>query len=113
MVTNGLSGRARGASAGTTGGLLKRLGRALLWLLVVVLLLRGLAGVLGPRDPGRMVQASRPASIAWPDDEARAFAAEFARAYLGFQPGHAEQSAGGTGVRGAGAGELDRAGVRR
>jgi hypothetical protein len=77
----------------TPGGLLKRLGRALLWVLVVVLLLRGLAGVLEPRDPGRVVQAPRPASIAWPDDEARAFAAEFARAYLSFRPGHADQAA--------------------
>ena len=35
----------------TAGGLVKRLGRALLWLLVVVLLLRGLASVLEPREP--------------------------------------------------------------
>lgn len=83
----------RGSFVRTPGGLLQRFGRALLWLLVAVLLLRGLAGVLGPRDPGRVVQARRPASIAWPDDEARAFAAEFARAYLSFRPRHADQSA--------------------
>src|SRR3954447_14246430 len=93
MVTGGLSGRVRGSLVPTSGGLLKRLGRVLLWLLVVVLLLRGLAGVLDPRAQGRVVQAPRPASIAWPDDEARAFAAGFARAYLSFRPRHADQSA--------------------
>ena len=35
----------------TAGGLVKRLGRAVLWLLVLVLLLRGLASVLEPREP--------------------------------------------------------------
>jgi hypothetical protein len=83
----------RGSLVRTPGGLLKRFGRALLWLLVMVLLLRGLAGVLEPRESGRVVQAPRAASIAWPDDEARAFAAEFARAYLSFRPLHADESA--------------------
>src|SRR5829696_5740046 len=45
----------RGSGIGTAGGLVKRLGRALLWLLVVVLLLRGLAGVLAPREPAAVV----------------------------------------------------------
>jgi hypothetical protein len=76
----------------TAGGLVKRLGRALLWLLVMVLLLRGLASVLEPREPARPVQAPRPAPT-WPDDEARAFAADFARAYLSVSPNHADASA--------------------
>jgi len=70
----------------TPGGLLKRLGRALLWTLVLVLLVRGLAGVLEPRDPASVVQAPRSASASWPDDASRAFAADFARAYLSFSP---------------------------
>ena len=70
----------------TPGGLVKRLGRAVLWLLVLVLLLRGLASVLAPREPAVVVQSHRSTATAWPDDDARAFAAEFARAYLTYSP---------------------------
>ncbi len=70
----------------TPSAVLKRLGRFVLWLLAVVLLLRGLAGVLAPREPAAVVGAPRPAPAAWPDDEARAFAADFARAYLSYSP---------------------------
>src|SRR4051794_14339171 len=73
----------------TAGGLVRRLGRALLWVLVVVLLVRGLASVLEPREPAAVVQAPRPAST-WPDDDARAFAADFARAYLSYSPKRAD-----------------------
>ena len=52
----------------TPAGLVKRLGRALLWLLVLVLLLRGLASVLGPREPAAVVQPP-PVASAWPDDD--------------------------------------------
>src|SRR4051794_23215211 len=76
----------------TAGGLVNRLGRALLWLLVVVLLLRGLGSVLELRDAKPVVQAPRPAP-AWPDDDARAFAADFARAYFSFSPRRADASA--------------------
>src|SRR3954447_19993748 len=76
----------------TAGGLVNRLGRALLWLLVVVLLLRGLGSVLEPREAARPVQAPRLVP-AWPDDDARAFAADFARVYLSFSPRHADASA--------------------
>ena len=98
----------------TPGGLAKRLGRAVLWLLVLVLLLRGLASVMEPREPAAAAAAPKPAAAAWPDDGARAFAADFARAYLTYSPKDPEASA--TAVRafvGAGAGELGRAGVRR
>jgi hypothetical protein len=77
----------------TPGGFVKRLGRALLWLLVLVLLLRGLASVLEPRDPARVAPASRPAPVPWPDDDARAFAADFARAYLSYSPARPDASA--------------------
>jgi Conjugative transposon protein TcpC len=58
----------------------------LLWLLVAVLLIRGVSDVLAPRTPeaaGRSAPAARPA---WPDDEARAFAVAFARGYLSYSP---------------------------
>jgi hypothetical protein len=66
--------------------LLQRIGGGLLWAVVVVLLLRGLAGVFARPEPTRSVRVMRPAVTAWPDDEARAFAADFARAYLTFSP---------------------------
>jgi conjugative transposon protein TcpC len=77
----------------TPGGLAKRLGRAVLWLLVLVLLLRGLAGVMEPRTPATVASASKPATVAWPDDQTRAFAADFARAYLTFDPKDPDASA--------------------
>ena len=80
----------------------------------LVLLLRGLASVLEPRRPATVASAPKPAVAAWPDDEARAFAADFARAYLTYSPEDPDASASrDPRVRGAGAGELGRAGVRR
>lgn len=68
----------------TPADVFRRLGRGLLWLLVIVLLARGLTSMLATDDA-----ASRPvvkplvhATPTWPDDEARTFAADFARAYL-------------------------------
>src|SRR3954454_21360109 len=85
-------GGSRVPAVRTAGGLVNRLGRALLWMLVVVLLLRGLASGLEPRDAKPVVQAPRPAP-GWPDGDARAFAADFARAYLSFSPRRADASA--------------------
>src|SRR4051812_32495471 len=64
----------------------------LLWLLVLVLLLRGLAGVVVPREAAPTAPVVKASSPVWPDDAARAFAADFARAYLGFS-GDPEASA--------------------
>jgi hypothetical protein len=86
-------GRSRVPVIRTAGGLVKRLGRALLWMLVVVLLLRGLASVLEPREPTPAVQAPRAAAAWWPDDETRAFAADFAWAYLSYTPRQPDVSA--------------------
>jgi hypothetical protein len=69
-------------------------GRMVLWCLVGVLLLRGAGDVLATspaREPVRQVH--RAASASWPDDQARAFAAQFARAYLGYSPRHASGDA--------------------
>jgi hypothetical protein len=77
----------------TPGGVLKGVGRALLWALVVILLLRGVAGVLAQdTDAPASRPPARPAAAAvWPDDAARAFAADFARAYLSWSPEHPER----------------------
>ena len=68
----------------TPADLFKRLGRGLLWLLAIVLLARGLASLLatdGAASP-TVVKPLAHTTAAWPDEEARAFAADFARAYL-------------------------------
>ena len=77
----------------TPSGLAKRLGRAVLWLLVLVLLLRGLASVMEPQRAGRGDRGAAAAAVAWPDDDARAFAADFARAYLTYSPSDPDASA--------------------
>ncbi|MBE2317826.1 conjugal transfer protein [Solirubrobacter sp. CPCC 204708] len=76
----------------TPGGLVKRLGRAVLWLLVLVLLLRGVASVMEPRRPGAVAATAKPAVASWPDDEVRAFASDFARAYLTYNAKDPEAS---------------------
>src|SRR4051812_1092176 len=65
--------------------LVRRLGRAVLWMALAVVLLRGLTATLATRQTS---VAARGASTApaWPDDAARAFAAEFATAYLDQPP---------------------------
>src|SRR5262249_57360995 len=42
--------------------------------------------VVGCRAPEQPARVVRPTVPAWPDDQARAFAADFARAYLTFAP---------------------------
>jgi hypothetical protein len=74
----------------TPGELLARLGRLVLWLAVVLLLARGAADLFATHRP-----TTRPGRtgerVVWPDDAARAFAVEFASAYLhhsgGDEPG--------------------------
>src|ERR1700754_4716336 len=65
----------------------------LLWLLVLVLLLRGLASVMAPRQAPAVTRVVRPAAVTWPDDSARAFAADFTRAYLSYSPQDPDGSA--------------------
>jgi hypothetical protein len=81
------------SGASTPSALLARLGRMVLWLLVLVLLIRGAADVLARREPAPAVRAVPAARVAWPDDEARAFAVDFARAYLSYSPRAPERSA--------------------
>lgn len=61
-------------------------GRAVLWLCIGVVLVRGLGDVFGGSGaPARRAPHDVPGR--WPDDRARAFAVEFAHAYLSWQPG--------------------------
>jgi Conjugative transposon protein TcpC len=77
----------------TPGGLLRGVGRGVLWALVLILLLRGVAGVLAQDTSAPSpAPAARPAAAAvWPDDAARSFAVDFARAYLSWSPAHPER----------------------
>lgn len=65
----------------TTGDWAKLAGRVVLWALVVILLLRGLASVVRPA-PEPLAPAPSPEATAIRDDEARAYAAAFAKRYL-------------------------------
>lgn len=67
-------------------------GRLVLWSAVVLLLVRGAADVLATTPAPRPVAAARvQLAAAWPDDAARAFAADFTRAYLSYSPRHARR----------------------
>jgi hypothetical protein len=72
---------------------LKGLGRALLWVFVAVLLIRGAADLFEREPPAAAVRGAPAVPMAWPDDEARAFAVEFARAYLSYSPREPQRSA--------------------
>src|SRR4051812_20629252 len=75
----------RGRPARTHRELLARLGRGVLWLAVLVVLLRGVAGIVAtPRETASARRAG-PVPV-WPDDAARALAAEFAASYLRVDP---------------------------
>ncbi|MDQ3767911.1 MAG: conjugal transfer protein [Actinomycetota bacterium] len=67
---------------------LRAIGRVVLWAVVGLLLIRGAADILG--GPGAPQAAGPPqgqqGAESWPGSEARAFAADFARAYLTFDP---------------------------
>jgi Conjugative transposon protein TcpC len=83
----------RARAARTPAELARAIGRATLWCLVAVLLLRGAGDVLATPEREPLQAAPREAPGVWPDDEARAFAAQFARAYLGYSPRRPDESA--------------------
>ena len=74
----------RGRPSLSCGGLVARVGRAVLWLAVLVVVVRGIAGIVGsqPQSSAR----HRAPAVVWPNDAARAFAAEFAAGYLRVEP---------------------------
>src|SRR3954453_17769111 len=74
-----------GASSTTWRDVIVRVGRLLLGLGVLFVLVRGLAGMAEAQRPAldrRGTEGAQTASGAWPDDEAAAFAFQFAPAYL-------------------------------
>jgi hypothetical protein len=72
-------------------GLWQPIARGLLWAAVLLVLLRGVADILaGDERATPATSAARPAAAAWPNDEPRAFAISFARAYLTYSPRHPE-----------------------
>jgi Conjugative transposon protein TcpC len=70
----------------TPADLVRVVGRGVLWCVLALLLIRGASDVMAAREPAPVVREARATAGAWPDDEARAFAVEFARAYLGWSP---------------------------
>jgi Conjugative transposon protein TcpC len=81
------SAGARGLAARTPAEVLRLIGRVTLWALLALLLARGAADVLAD-EPSGTASDRRPVRSAavWPDEQARAFAAGFARAYLSYSP---------------------------
>jgi hypothetical protein len=81
------SSRARSVLDRTPAELLRSAGRVLVWCVIAVLLVRGASDVLARREPERGARPERSAvARAWPDDAARAFAVQFAWAYLASSP---------------------------
>ena len=67
----------------------------MLWCVVALLLVRGAGDVLAGDEPPPPATGARAAAVSWPDDEARAFAVDFARAYLSYSPRHPDRYARG------------------
>ena len=66
-----------------------------LWCVVALLLVRGASDVLTGEQPPPRAPGSRAVAASWPDDEARAFAVDFARAYLSYSPRNPDRYARG------------------
>lgn len=75
----------------TAGDLLRAVGRIALWLVLALVLVRGVLSILGG-DGDAQGRSPDPAAAAraFPDAEAEAFAVSFARAYLTWAPGRQE-----------------------
>ena len=82
-------------SVRTSGSMLRSAGRLVLWCVVALLLVRGAGDVLGGDAPAPPATGTRATAMSWPDDEARAFAVDFARAYLSYSPRHPDRYARG------------------
>src|SRR4051794_4611495 len=95
-----LNGESRAPSARapgmrTPGTVVRAFARVVLWCLVAVLLIRGAADLWTRSAPATATATGAFATVpvAWPDDEARAFAVEFTRAYLSYSPRQPERYA--------------------
>ncbi|MCA1680021.1 MAG: conjugal transfer protein [Actinobacteria bacterium] len=72
--------------------LLRRIGRVVLWVSIAIVAARGL-GAIFSGDAASSTQAQAEGALAaqtFPDDEARAYAVQFTRAFLTFTPMHPE-----------------------
>lgn len=76
----------------TRGHALKQCGRALLWLLVLVLLARGAASLVGTGAPRATATAVTERATPAVPDPVRAFAIAFARDYLAYDPARPDRS---------------------
>jgi Conjugative transposon protein TcpC len=82
--------RPAGRRAEPTSVLLRRIGRVVLWVFIAIVVARGL-GAIFRGDPESSTQAQAegsPVAQTFPDDEARAYAVQFTRAFLTFTPAH-------------------------
>jgi hypothetical protein len=75
--------------------MLRSAGRLVLWCVLALLLVRGASDVLAGERPPPPVPGARGTAVSWPDDEARAFAVDFARAYLSYSPRQPDRYARG------------------
>lgn len=73
--------------------LLRAAGRAVLWLFILVVIVRGIGAVLSDDEPAAPVVRETAAEQQFPNSEARTFAEQFARTYLTFAPGRGESYA--------------------
>jgi hypothetical protein len=73
---------ARPREARTWGSTLRDAGRLALWAFIGLTLWTGAKGVLSPRAQPATTTTGSSSAASWPDDDARAFSVEFARAYL-------------------------------
>jgi hypothetical protein len=88
-LTARLRARPGGAMRGrphTARELLTLIGRAVLWLTVAVVLIRGLGSIAATEPTPAPRGSDRERVASWPNDAARAFAVEFATAYLTYSP---------------------------
>jgi hypothetical protein len=81
------SNRAAGMRAGRAGAAARVGGRAVLWAFVLLVFSRGLAELVRGPQRAQVSTPSQASTVAFPDEEARAFAISFARTYLSILPG--------------------------
>jgi DNA-directed RNA polymerase specialized sigma24 family protein len=79
----------RAHGAGTVRGALRTAGRLALWAFLALVMARGIGDILA-EEPAPRAQAPAETRETFPDTEAQAFAASFARAYLTWQPAEPE-----------------------
>jgi hypothetical protein len=72
----------RARRAGTLGDLCRRLGRGLLWAGLVVVVVRGVSGIVAPEARQASSGSAASETPTWPDEASRASAVEFAATFF-------------------------------